>query len=110
MRVSRAQDSDEGISRPDVTNGPGVHNEPLCSRRRAMIHEFTSGDKPYLCWLDMHPTGYVVNTYRRQPYSPQYMVLHRATCKKIKELTAGGANEGGFTERRYAKICADTIP
>jgi hypothetical protein len=67
---------------------------------------FKDDDTQYLRWLANHPDGYVVNTQRG--ISPHYMVLHRATCPTIS-VPGSRARPGGFTERGYAKACADTV-
>lgn len=64
---------------------------------------FDGNDAAYQAWLAANPRGYVVNTRRNKP--PAYMVLHRADCATIRSLR-GNAQEGGFTERGYIKICA----
>jgi len=66
---------------------------------------FADDDAGYLRWLANHPDGFVVNT-NHSP-SPAYMQLHRASCATISEYRSE-ANIGGFTERSYAKACADT--
>jgi hypothetical protein len=71
-----------------------------------MAVEFNSGDGPYLAWLGAHPTGFVLNTGRSHP--PEYMVLHRASCPSISVLVPP-ARPGGFTERDYVKVCADSV-
>ncbi len=71
-----------------------------------MITEFVGDDAAYLDWLAGHPSGFVLNI--RSWCDPSYMVLHRATCRTIS-VTVDGAAFGGFTERAYRKICADTI-
>jgi hypothetical protein len=68
--------------------------------------EFNSDDEPYLAWLGAHPAGYVLNTERA--HSPEYMVLHRANCPSISVLVPP-ARPGGFTERDYVKVCADSV-
>ena len=62
-----------------------------------------SGDKAYLAWLDKYPNGFVINTYRG--IRPAYMMLHRASCRTIRELQKPSP-KGGFTERGYIKICS----
>ncbi len=64
---------------------------------------FDYSDTAYLDWLHSHPEGYVLNRLRGS--SSQYLVLHRATCDKIKKYTKM-AKPGGFTERSYIKVCA----
>lgn len=65
---------------------------------------FIKDEKVYLEWLDKHPNGYVINIYSNK--SPNYSVLHKATCYTIKSKNMG--RPGGFTERQYAKICGKT--
>jgi hypothetical protein len=67
---------------------------------------FVDDETGYFRWLADHPDGYVVNTERG--ISPNYMVLHRATCPSISQPSSQ-STAGGFTERQYAKACADTI-
>lgn len=67
---------------------------------------FDSDDSVYLEWLTAHPKGFVINTRRRG--DPEYIVLHRATCRTISRPT-GEAPPGGFTERSYIKICAGSV-
>lgn len=71
-----------------------------------MIEEFRDNDDSYQEWLAENPSGFVINTMRN--CSTDYMVLHRATCSSISQYT-DMAQPGGFTERKYIKICADTI-
>jgi hypothetical protein len=67
---------------------------------------FIDDEAGYRLWLVGHPKGYVVNTTRSK--SPDYMVLHRATCPSIS-VPGPRASDGGFTERQYAKACAETV-
>ena len=71
-----------------------------------MIQEFDKGDTTYQRWARSHSGGFVVNTFRSR--SPGYMVLHRATCCYIRNYTRM-ARPGGFTERQYVKVGADTV-
>jgi hypothetical protein len=64
-----------------------------------------SDEAPYMCWLETHPDGILVNT-RRRP-DPTYAVLHRSTCTTIRRATRGTA-AAPFTGRGYIKICADS--
>lgn len=51
---------------------------------------FRIGDDPhYQRWLDAHPDGYVVNIGRSG--SSGHALIHRSTCKWIKELHGQGA-------------------
>jgi hypothetical protein len=67
---------------------------------------FDGDDNAYQAWLAANPNGYVLNT--RREVDPLYMVLHRASCPTIREYT-DMAQEGGFTERAYIKVCADSV-
>ena len=67
---------------------------------------FDDGDAPYLAWLHEHPDGYVLT--RRRGKSDNYLILHRATCGRIRTYTAM-ARPGGFTERAYIKVCSDSL-
>jgi hypothetical protein len=74
----------------------------LCGREAV---EFTGDDADYLKWLDEHPGGFIINIRRHR--SPQYMVLHKATCGIIKNTT--GIPDGGYTTRSYIKICSTDL-
>jgi hypothetical protein len=67
---------------------------------------FVDDEASYLEWMQNHPDGFVVNTNRTP--APSYMQLHRSGCASISEYE-GDATPGGFTERDYAKACADSI-
>ena len=60
-------------------------------------------DAAYLEWLARNPDGYVVNV--RETLSPDYVVLHRATCPTI----SGPQEPGAYTERSYRKLCGRTL-
>lgn len=66
---------------------------------------FSGNDGAYLEWLKANPNGFVVNARTRD--DPSYLVLHRATCWTISR--AGSKPGGGFTERAYRKLCADSV-
>ncbi len=66
---------------------------------------FEGDDVGYLEWLSAHPEGYVLNT-RRPNGDPDYIVLHRATCRHISR---GTHRHGAWTERKYLKICAISL-
>jgi hypothetical protein len=68
--------------------------------------EFRDAEEAYFRWLEAHPGGFVINT--RVSRSAGYMMLHRATCRWIREYVKGTA-PGGFTERDYIKVCAQDI-
>jgi hypothetical protein len=65
------------------------------------VTHFVRDDAGYLAWLESHPTGFVVHC-RRKP-TPDYLVLHRATCYHIGRPAGGTKTHGGFR-----KVCADT--
>ena len=62
--------------------------------------EFNHDDDAYLAWVQMHPYGYVANVRRKM--SPDYVVLHRASCERI----ARPGSPGALTGLRYRKLCA----
>lgn len=67
---------------------------------------FDSNDSDYLMWLNEHPHGFVINSYRY--IDKEWIVLHRAACSSISKYTRM-AQPGGFTERQFVKICDDTV-
>ncbi len=67
---------------------------------------FRKQEAEYFAWLKSHPGGFVLNT--KASVSPGYMVLHRASCKLVSRYL-GRAGPGGFTERSYRKLCAETV-
>ena len=67
----------------------------------SVVH-FDGDDGAYFAWLARNPEGYVVNVRRR--CSPDYVVLHRASCGHV----ANPREEGAYTERGYGKLCAPT--
>jgi hypothetical protein len=71
-----------------------------------MISLYDDGDRAYLEWLHAYPDGFVISMYRNK--SPDYMVLHKASCRLISSYNQM-AKRGGFTERRYIKGCAITL-
>jgi hypothetical protein len=65
-------------------------------------------DKIYLEWIAKNPNGFIINMRKNE--SPDYMVLHKASCHTIKHLNKNrGAKEGGFTEHEYKKVGAFDI-
>lgn len=69
-----------------------------------MKKAFKNQESDYLTWLLRNPDGFVLNRYSRGN-SPNYMVLHRTSCRQINK-PGGTAKPGGFTEREYMKVCA----
>lgn len=61
---------------------------------------FKDDDKGYLQWVNANPSGFVVNTARWP--DPNYLMLHRATCRTIKNIPTSGSKR---TEN-YIKICS----
>jgi hypothetical protein len=62
---------------------------------------FEADDEAYLAWLASHPKGFVLNSYR--PPSPDYLVIHRASCSWMREL----ASTAQYHTVGYIKVCAD---
>ena len=89
----------ENGNRTVATSADGVEEKV------SEVKAFVGDDDGYLRWLDRHPTGYVINTERSR--NPNYMVLHEASCRHIGRENDNVA-PGGFTERRYIKICAES--
>jgi hypothetical protein len=71
-----------------------------------MLAQDFDSDAKYQHLLAEFPNGFVVNTTRAA--SPNYMVLHRASCDSISDPAPDTA-PGGFTERSYIKVCAPDI-
>src|SRR4051812_37089419 len=68
--------------------------------------QLMTNEQQYKQWLDAHPDGFVLNTTKG--HAPEYMVLHRATCRYIAEPMPP-AQPGGFTERDYVKVVDDEV-
>ena len=71
-----------------------------------MATVFDGNDIAYRDWLVANPDGYVLNSWRTP--SPSYIVLHRSGCTSVNPAT-GNTKPGGFTERRYIKVCSSQI-
>lgn len=69
-------------------------------------HTFEKQEAAYRAWVRDHSGGFVLNTHMK--LSPTYMVLHRATCRHVTKYF-GSATDGGFTERKYRKVCAEAV-
>lgn len=61
---------------------------------------FADNDDGYLAWLDAHPVGFVLNSFRNP--KPTYLKLHRASCGRIR----GVPPRGGAWTSPYIKICS----
>lgn len=66
---------------------------------------FDNADADYVRWLEAHPDGYVLNTYRK-PH-PDYLILHRVSCKSISRTAATPI---AWTSGDYIKVCSGSIP
>jgi hypothetical protein len=64
------------------------------------IEIFRDDDDGYLAWLAAHPAGFVLNV-ERSP-RPNYLILHRATCRTI----TGRPARGGPWTGPYIKVCS----
>jgi hypothetical protein len=67
------------------------------------MHIFEDDDTGYLAWVETHPHGFVVNTYRKPDL--RYLMLHRATCGTITGKPARGDR---WTTGLFLKACAET--
>jgi hypothetical protein len=67
------------------------------------MRKFSDDDEGYARWLQEHPDGFVVNTYRRP--SQNYLILHRAECPHISTR----ASESRRWTADYLKVCAANI-
>ena len=63
---------------------------------------FVDDDQKYLAWVADHPGRYVVNC-RRTP-APDYLMLHRASCKSVSKST-----RSNWTTGQYIKVCSEDI-
>lgn len=66
--------------------------------------EFLDDDEGYLSWIAKNPDGLVLNV--RRMADPDYVVLHRASCRSI---STDKHESGAYTARGYRKICADSV-
>ena len=76
----------------------------LADARSAEVIEvqiFRDDEEGYLAWLAGHPAGFVLNV-NRSP-RPNYLILHRATCRTI----SGRPTRGGPWTGPYIKVCSD---
>jgi hypothetical protein len=71
------------------------------STERLNVEIFRDDDDGYLAWLAAHRAGFVLNV-NRSP-RPDYLVLHRASCRTI----SGRPTRGGPWTGQYIKVCSD---
>ncbi len=64
------------------------------------MREFIDDDNGFATWLETHPDGYVLNTYRNP--SANYLMLHRATCSHLRPRDSRHLH----TTRDYMKSCS----
>jgi len=63
------------------------------------VVEFKDDDGGYESWVSAHPDLFVLNTARTP--APNYLMLHRATCRTISGVPARGSRWTGD----YIKYC-----
>lgn len=61
------------------------------------MQRFVDDDAGYLDWIDTHPEGFVLNTYRRP--TPAYLMLHHAGCRRLRVRS-------NWT-KDYQKVCGE---
>lgn len=64
--------------------------------------QFRNDDAGYLRWLEANPNGFVVNSSTNP--RPNYLILHRASCKHISS-----ANWSNWTTGDFIKTCSPNI-
>jgi hypothetical protein len=90
----------EAISARLASSLPG-HAAVEDGESRMAVQLFRDDDEGYVAWLSAHPHGYVLNVARRP--RPDYLVLHRASCRTI----TGRPPRGGLWTGPYIKVCSD---
>jgi len=68
---------------------------------------FDKDEDAYLAWIHQHPEGFVLNR-RRGGLSKNYLMLHTPGCALISTYTQM-AQPGGFTTRKYIKVCSQSL-
>jgi len=69
------------------------------------VKEFRDNESGYQKWLTDNPQGYVLTTISE--ISPDYMSLHRSTCRMISHYMKNMAKDA-FTGRDYMKVCSQS--
>lgn len=64
---------------------------------------FSDDDTGYMAWVAANPNGFVVNV--RAVAGPNYMVLHRASCRFI----SAPRDDRAYTGRGYQKVVSESI-
>lgn len=64
---------------------------------------FQNADLDYLCWLNEHVNGYVLNA-NTQPRD-DYLILHTSKCRSIRNPKKD-AESDCFTGNNYLKVCS----
>lgn len=90
-RTSASTEAREGANAPDARSWDGDE--------AALV--FSEDEDGYRAWIETHPTGYVLNSYRTP--SPTYLKLHRASCGRIR----GTPPRGSTWTSPYIKVCAN---
>ena len=84
---------------------PGRAATPSVPDRRSVpeidVAIFRDDEAGYLGWLASHPAGFVLNAARKP--RPNYLILHRATCRTI----SGRPTRGGPWTGPYIKVCSN---
>jgi hypothetical protein len=78
---------------------PGEYR-PYPAAEDAELTVFRDDDEGYRAWLRSWPRGHVLNCNRNP--TPDYLILHRATCRTINELGPGATTFTG----EYIKVCS----
>jgi hypothetical protein len=73
---------------------------PYIGDQGSELISFQDDDAGYRRWLRAWPSGLVPNSNRRP--SPDYLILHRATCRFITELDTRMTTFTG----EYIKVCS----
>jgi hypothetical protein len=68
------------------------------------IEAFSDNDTAYLNWIQKYPKGFVINLFKE---NNSFFTLHTSKCSLISQYN-NNAKRGGFTERQYMKVCADS--
>ncbi|MGI3062739.1 hypothetical protein [Vibrio alginolyticus] len=70
------------------------------------MKKFEANDEAYLCWVRDNPNKFILTS--NKSLTDRHTTIHRSDCRLITTLQ-GNAKSGGFTERQYIKVWANTI-